>query len=522
MITVIGLDGSPLSRHAAEAVAGATLLVGGRRHLATVGAAGAGEAGADVVVMGPLRPALDALAAHDGDAVVLASGDPGFFGIVRALRERGLDCVVLPAVSSVALAFARAGLPWDDALVVSAHGRDLRTAVNVCRAYPKVAVLTGPGQGPAEIGAALAGWPRRLLVAEDLGGPGERLTECTPTAAAQREWSDPNLVLSLADTHPAETGPGSSPPPLPPPVTNRSSTPPAPSHGGGESVINRLVSSQRHQSVDHEKDLPPTSPTSHENPTGRGDAGVIMGLMGPEAQQSHDHGGAGHAGNPRSHMRPGSPSWCWPRWVGGAAGPSVSGPGEQAGWALGEEAFEHRDSMVTKSEVRALALARLAPRPGALVWDVGAGSGSVAVECARFGAAVIAVERDPAQCARVAANARRHGAEVRVVGGGAPEALDGLPDADAVFVGGGGLAVVAAVAARRPDRIVVALAAVQRAGQAAEVLGDAGYTVDGTLLQASRLAPLPDGAHRLAAANPVFLLWAQPSPHHDHGQFGAP
>jgi precorrin-6B C5,15-methyltransferase / cobalt-precorrin-6B C5,C15-methyltransferase len=77
-----------------------------------------------------------------------------------------------------------------------------------------------------------------------------------------------------------------------------------------------------------------------------------------------------------------------------------------------------------------------------------------------------------------------------------------------VFVGGGGLAVAGAVAARRPARIVVALAAVQRAGQVMEVLGDAGYTVDGTLLQASRLAPLPDGAHRLAAANPVFLLWA--------------
>jgi precorrin-6Y C5,15-methyltransferase (decarboxylating) len=101
------------------------------------------------------------------------------------------------------------------------------------------------------------------------------------------------------------------------------------------------------------------------------------------------------------------------------------------------------------------------------------------------------------------------------VAGAAPEALDGLPDADAVFVGGGGLAVVAAVAARRPARIVVALAAVERVGQAAKVLGDAGYTVDGTLLQASRLASLPDGAHRLAAANPVFLLWAQPGSHHD-------
>jgi precorrin-6Y C5,15-methyltransferase (decarboxylating) len=482
--------------------------------------------------MGPLRPALDALAAHDGDAVVLASGDPGFFGIVRALREQGLDCVVLPAVSSVAQAFARAGLPWDDAVVVSAHGRELRAAVNVCRAYPKVAVLTGPGQGPAEIGAALAGWPRRLLVAEDLGGAGERLTECTPAAATQREWSDLNLVLSLADTPLEETALAPSPPALSPPVTNRSSTPPAPRSVGGEFVINRLVLPERHQSVDHEGRGPaddptnpadgPTKPSSHTGPTGGSpedprpaDESVIMTLVSPERHSSHDHEGGHPRGVPTgltNHTDPSErelsgpgPGWCWP--LG-------SGIGE-AGWALPEEAFEHRDSMVTKPEVRALALARLGPRPGALVWDVGAGSGSVAVECARFGAAVIAVERDPEQCARVTANARRHGADVRVVAGAAPEALDGLPDADAVFVGGGGLAVVAAVAARRPARIVVALAAVERVGQAAKVLGDAGYTVDGTLLQASRLAPLPDGAHRLAAANPVFLLWTQPGSHHD-------
>ena len=463
MITVIGLDGSPLSRVAAEAVAGATLLVGARRHLAAAGwtpdgrAAGPGGRRSDgpddrqadgpadrsadgpadqpggrrarVIVLGPLRPALDALAAHGGDAVVLASGDPGFFGIVRVLRERGLGCTVLPATSSVALAFARAGLPWDDAVVVSAHGRELRAAVNVSRAYGKVAVLTGPGQGPAEIGAALAGWPRRLLVAEDLGDAGERLTECTPADAAARTWTDPNVVLVLAPPHLRSS-------PAPTPATNTTSATPVPDRTGG--------------------------------------AGVIMGLLGSEAQQTHDHADPERAGGPGSHIRPGGPSWCWPRWVGGAggpgvsgpgvSGPGVSGPGDQAGWALAEEAFEHRDSMVTKPEVRALALARLGPGPGLLVWDVGAGSGSVAVECARFGAAVIAVDRDPEQCARVAANARRHGTGVRVVEGAAPEALDGLPDPDAVFVGGGGLAVLGAVAARRPPRIVLALAAIQRAG----------------------------------------------------------
>ena len=567
MITVIGLDGSPLSRRAEQAVAGATLLVGGRRHLAAAGwpcgerdgAAVPGRTAASpsrpgpapvtgsgprVVVMGPLRPALDALAAHDGDAVVLASGDPGFFGIVRALRDRGLDCAVLPATSSVAQAFARAGLPWDDAIVVSAHGRELRAAVNVCRAHPKVAVLTGPGQGPAEVGAALAGWPRRLLVAEDLGASGERLTECTPAEAAQREWSDPNLVLVLADPHsarpavpdphpaPPATTPASEIPAVPhpapattaPPVPTPSATTPAPAAGDGAFVINRLVLSQRHQSVDHEgseplRDL--SSPRSHMRPTGESPEGprpaaqsVIMGSLGSEQQQSHDHEGGLLPSGPRG---PGNhtglsgtgASWCWPLWPG---------TGDE-GWALAEEAFEHRDSMVTKPEVRALVLARLGPRPGTLVWDVGAGSGSVAVECARFGAAVIAVERDPAQCARVTANARRHRAEVRVVGGAAPEALDRLPDPDAVFVGGGGLAVVSAAAARRPARIVVALAAVQRAGLAMEALAGSGYAVDGTLLQASRLAPLPDGSHRLAAANPVFLLWAARD--HDHGQLGA-
>lgn len=179
-----------------------------------------------------------------------------------------------------------------------------------------------------------------------------------------------------------------------------------------------------------------------------------------------------------------------------------------AGWALAEEEFDSRDAVITKAEVRALALARLAPGPGLLVWDVGAGSGSVAVECARFGAAVIAVERDALRCERIRANAARHGADVRIVPGEAPEALAGLPDPDAVFVGGGGIAVIEAVAARRPPRVVVALAAVERTGPAHAALAAAGYAAAGALVQAARLAPLPGDVHRLAATNPVFLLWA--------------
>ena len=108
--------------------------------------------------------------------------------------------------------------------------------------------------------------------------------------------------------------------------------------------------------------------------------------------------------------------------------------------------------MITKAEVRALVLARLGPAPGRTIWDVGAGSGSVAVECARFGAWVIAIEADPAQCARIRNNAAHHGVQLRVLHGRAPEALVGLPPADAIFVGGGDAAVLtAAVRAASPS-----------------------------------------------------------------------
>ncbi|MFI2639478.1 precorrin-6y C5,15-methyltransferase (decarboxylating) subunit CbiE [Streptomyces sp. NPDC018610] len=404
MITVVGTGtGAPLDE---DLLAGAELVVGGRRHLDAVRLPDTAER----VVLGPLAPALDTIAARldeERRVVVLASGDPGFFGIVRALAERfgseRLD--VRPGVSSVAAAFARIGLPWDDAVVVSAHGRDPRTAVNVCRAQPKTAVLTGPGAGPAELGAALARTraDRVLVVASALGEEGrEQVETVTPAEAAARDW------------------------------------------GTAVSVVLCL------------------------------DRSRALGAV---------------------------------RTVAGA-------PRHPAGWAPGEDAFAHRDSMITKFEVRALALARLGPRPGDLVWDVGAGSGSVAVECARLGAAVIAVERTADGAGRVRANAAAHGVDVTVVHGAAPGALAELAeladDPDAVFVGGGGRelpAIVEACARRARRTVVVALAALDRVPAARRALTAAGLVCDGVLLQSSRLAPLPGDVTRLAAANPVFLLW---------------
>jgi precorrin-6Y C5,15-methyltransferase (decarboxylating) len=164
--------------------------------------------------------------------------------------------------------------------------------------------------------------------------------------------------------------------------------------------------------------------------------------------------------------------------------------------------------MITKAEVRALVLARLGPGPGRVIWDVGAGSGSVAIECARFGAHVIAVESDPAQCERITSNAAKHGVRVQVRPGRAPGALEGLPEADAVFAGGGDHAVLdAAIQHANPHRIVVTLAAVSRVAETAALLTAHGYQADGAQLQASRLASLPNGQLRLAAENPVFIVW---------------
>lgn len=104
---------------------------------------------------------------------------------------------------------------------------------------------------------------------------------------------------------------------------------------------------------------------------------------------------------------------------------------------LPDESFLH-DGQLTKREVRAATLAVLGPRPGALLWDVGTGNGSIAIEWMRAGGSAIGIEPDAERRDRAARNATQLGVpELRLVAGRAPEALDGLPMPDAIFVGGG-------------------------------------------------------------------------------------
>ncbi|MGP3916996.1 precorrin-6y C5,15-methyltransferase (decarboxylating) subunit CbiE [Nonomuraea sp. 10N515B] len=106
---------------------------------------------------------------------------------------------------------------------------------------------------------------------------------------------------------------------------------------------------------------------------------------------------------------------------------------------LPDEAFEH-DGQLTKREVRAVSLSRLAPLPGQLLWDVGAGAGSIAIEWMRThpSCRAVAIESRADRAERIGRNAESLGVPgLAVVVGRAPEALDGLPTPDAVFVGGG-------------------------------------------------------------------------------------
>ncbi|MGW0878685.1 precorrin-6y C5,15-methyltransferase (decarboxylating) subunit CbiE [Streptomyces sp. NPDC002671] len=376
-VTVIGWDGSPLTEAARAALGAATLVAGAAHHLALPEVPPAAER----VRLGSVALAARRIAGHRGTAVVFADGDPGFFGVVRTLRapEFGLEVEVVPAVSSVAAAFARAGMPWDDAQVVVAHPRTLRRAVNVCRAHTKVAVLTAPGAGPAELGLLLDGVHRTFVICEELGTEREQVTVVTSDNAADHSWRDPNVVIVIG----GPAGPG------------------VPAEGGG--------------------------------------------------------------------------------WIAGRD--PGTGP---RGWVQPDETYGALGEGETEL-LRAAQLARLGPRVGDLVWDIGCGGGAFATEAARAGAAVIAVDRDADACARTTASARRFGVQLQVVHGTAPHVLENLPEPDVVRVGGGGAAVVSAVADRRPQRIVTHAATRDAAELVGRDLTEHGYQVECALLQSVEL-----------------------------------
>lgn len=179
---------------------------------------------------------------------------------------------------------------------------------------------------------------------------------------------------------------------------------------------------------------------------------------------------------------------------------------------LPDEAFERGDVPMTKQEVRAAVLAKLAVRPEDILWDVGAGTGSVSVELALAAprGRVYAVECRPEGCALIKANREKFRTRNLVlVEELAPDALSDLPAPDAVFIGGskGSLAaIVDAALDKNPDaRICVSAIALETLSAAVAALTAKGRTVQVSQIAVSR-AKAVGGLHLMMAQNPIYLI----------------
>ncbi len=199
--------------------------------------------------------------------------------------------------------------------------------------------------------------------------------------------------------------------------------------------------------------------------------------------------------------------------IGGSTSGSLDGRSPVFGFP--EEDFQHQGGLITKMEVRAVVLAQLRLCKGQILWDLGAGSGSVSIEAARIAphGHVFAVERDEARFRDLTINARRFGCfEVSPVCGRASLVIDGLPDPDRVFIGGSGNELEAilekvALRLRLGGRVVQTAVALDTLDRARDFWRNSPFDMCITQLQISRSAPIADSI-RLHALNPVFVITA--------------
>lgn len=312
-----GLDG--LSPAARNLLGQASLVVGGKRHLALAG----DFPGERLAWPSPPEAAFPDILARRGQPVcVLASGDPFFYGIGSLLMQHvaAEEMLGLPSASAFSLAASKLGWAQQDCALLTLHGRPLERIIPQLQRGARILALSWDGTTPARLAGLLTarGMGRSILtVLENLGGPRERI---------RKSIAHP---FELDDIDPLNT------------------------------MALEIVAD------DHARIIP------------RG--------------------------------------------------------------SLPDDWFEH-DGQITRREMRAVTLSALAPRRGELLWDIGAGSGSVSIEWMLADPAnrAIAIERDPARIARIGRNALSLGVpDLQIVEGAAPDILHGLPQPDAIFVGGG-------------------------------------------------------------------------------------
>jgi len=356
---------------------------------------------------------IDAAREAGRTVAALATGDPLCHGIASwlttQLNHDGFT--ILPAVSTLQLAFARFKTSWQDIKIASCHGGDagewfvgatpehgLYKLIRVIARHPRVALFTGPDNNPARLARGLitAGYGEdvRLSIACRLLLPDEEVFVGLSAAdVANRKFPEPNVVL-------------------------------------------------------------------------------------------------------------------------------VERAGKVTTPAFGLDDFEYiqrapEKGLITKEETRALSLAKLRLKPDAIVWDIGAGSGAVGLECARLAphGHVWAIEKNAGDATNARANARRFRiSNYTLCEGKAPALLDGWPDPDAVFIGGSGGELTALITLtlgrlKPGGRLVMNFVTLENLATATTTLKEIAAGWDVVQLQVSRSRPIL-GMHRMAALNPVWVVTA--------------
>lgn len=400
-VTIIGLGMSPkdLTQTQTEIIRQADILMGGRRHLAYFAdlSMEKREVTKDIrSAIAFIRERLD-----DNKIVVLASGDPLFFGIgALIIRDIGTEKVsVSPNVSAVASVFAKIKAPWSRAKVISLHGRDCELdMLRALQGGDPVAVFTDRVKTPAWIAEFLLARGLEdveICVAENLGAENELIRWFQPARAAKTEFEDLNVV-----------------------------------------ILQRGKSEKPNQ------------------------AGLHLGMP--------------------------------------------------------EEAFEHEGGLITKAEVRAVTLAKLKLHPGHILWDLGAGSGSVGIEAALLmkNGRIFALEQKPERVSQIQSNIRRFGIHnLEVMEARLPQGLDDLPSPDRIFIGGGGkgLPEIIAASARKLNAhgiMVVNTVLLANLDAAVTAMHKAGCKTEVIQIQIQRTKAMP-WSERFEAQNPVWIISGQ-------------
>jgi precorrin-6B C5,15-methyltransferase / cobalt-precorrin-6B C5,C15-methyltransferase len=363
----IGDDGADgLTSLARRLVSEADLIIGGDHSLASLPAGG----GERIEIHGNLEEIVRRLSQlGDRRAVVLASGDPLFYGTARYLCQRlGKEHFeVVPHVSSMQLAFARIKESWDDAYLANMASQDLDRVIEKVRIAEKAGLFPTEEVTPARIAEALLASHINYFTAfvcENLGSPDERVTHCELTELVGQDFSPMSVVI----------------------LVRKPEMPDRPDARRGKRLF------------------------------GNSDDMFLQSLP--------------------------------------------------------------KRGLLTPAEVRAIALAEMDLGPSSIVWDVGAGSGSVAIEAAQIATQgrVFAIEMDPDDHNLIVKNAERFDVRnLTAVLGQAPEAWQDLPDPDVVFVGGSGRQVrpiveLAYGRVRVGGRLIVTVSSIENLATVREVL----------------------------------------------------